>query len=303
MAHKRTPKRRIIRLLPITVTMLSLLFIIKVNELYVGSRQLREMYSVRDAMAEEKKEEKKEDKKDEKHGEEAKKDEKADAKKEEAGHGDEKKDAKAEGGHGEEKKEEGGHGEAKKDDGHGGGGGKEKEPEEEKTFGTGKSTVKAIEEMKAKEAQPRYTQSELDLLQNLSKRRDELDQRDRDLEIKSKVLDATEKRINDKISEVKTLQAELSKVLAQYNEKQDSQIKSLVKIYENMKPDEAARVFDEMDMPILLDVIAKMSERKVAPVLANMSPKRARDVTQELAEKRKKATEAVAGSNAAVKKQ
>jgi flagellar motility protein MotE (MotC chaperone) len=87
-------------------------------------------------------------------------------------------------------------------------------------------------------------------------------------------------------------------VLAQYNEKQDSQIKSLVKIYESMKPEEAAAIFNEMEMPILLDVIGKMSERKVALVLAGMNPKRARDVTQELADKRKKATQSAAAVGA-----
>ena len=292
--------RRIMRLLPITVTMLSLLLVIKANDLYFNSRQLRELYAVRDASAEEKKAEEKAhaaegEKKDEKPAEHAKE---GDAKKDEAAHGEVKKDApakeeaghgeakKEEGGHGEEKKEEGGHGEAKKeDDGHGGG---EKPVEEERTHGTGKSTVKEIEALKAKDARPLYTKTEMDLLQSLSKRRDDLDARERDLELKSKVLDATQKQITDKMIEMKTLQGELSKVLAQYNEKQNEQLKSLVKIYESMKPDEAAAIFNEMEMPILLEVIGKMSERKVAPILANMSPKKAKDVTQELAEKRKK---------------
>ncbi|MFN7401895.1 MAG: MotE family protein, partial [Alphaproteobacteria bacterium] len=65
------------------------------------------------------------------------------------------------------------------------------------------------------------------------------------------------------------------------------EIRGLVKIYEAMKPLDAAAIFNEMEMPILLEVIDKMSERKVAPVLAGMNPKRARDVTQELAEMRK----------------
>jgi flagellar motility protein MotE (MotC chaperone) len=277
MRQPNEPKRRRVRLLPLTMTMISLLLLVKVNELYVGSRELREIYGIRDAVAEE-------------------------AKPEEAAHGGEKKpteDHAAEGdkptekggkepgeggAHGETKTAEEGHGDAK-DDGHGG---KPKEVEEPRTHGTGKSTIKEIEAMKARDAQPRFTQSELDLLQNLVKRRSEIEQREKDLEIKAKVLEATEKRIGDKIDEMKTLEAQLSQVIAQYNEKQDTQIKSLVKIYESMKPDEAAAIFNEMEMPILLEVIAKMSERKVAPVLANMSPKKARDVTQELADKRKK---------------
>ncbi len=336
--QKKQKKSRTLRLLPITVTMLSLLFIIKMNELYFDSQKLRDMYGVREAAAEDKKDDKKaEDKKDDSKKDEAKKDEvkkdekasesdkkSADAKpedkksddkgdkkegdkaadikvpegeikegenkdkpKEGAAKSEDKKDAKE----GDKKdakegdKKEGDKKEGEKKEGEKGA----KEPEEPKTYGTGKSTIKEIEELKAKDEQPRFSKTELDLLQNLTKRREELDQRERDLDMKSKVLDATDKRITDKISEMKVLQVELSKVLAQYNEKQDGQIKSLVKIYENMKPDEAAAIFNELEMPILLDVIGKMSERKVALVLANMSPKKARDVTQELAEKRKKA--------------
>ncbi|MES2983702.1 MAG: hypothetical protein V4735_00765 [Pseudomonadota bacterium] len=275
---QRTQRRRTFRLLPITVTMLSLLFVIKVNELYLGSRHLREIYGISDAQAE--------DKKEPAHGDAAK-----DAPKDAAKPAEKAADAKpveekiseAVKHQGDAAKEDGA---AKEGGGHGDAGAKP--PKEETTFGTGKTTVKEIEAMKAKDSQPVYTQTELDLLQNLAKRRDELDQRDKEIDLKAKVLEATEKRINDKIGEMKSLETELGKVVAQYNEKQDVQIKSLVKIYESMKPDEAAAIFNELDMPILLEVIAKMSERKVAPVLANMSPKRARDVTQELAERRKK---------------
>lgn len=169
----------------------------------------------------------------------------------------------------------------------GGHGEEAKKLKEEMVQGTGKRTVKEIEALKARESLQPYTQSELDLLQNLAKRREELDAREQELALKSKVLEAAQKRINDKVAEMKALQEELTKIVAQYNEHQDKEIMSLVKIYENMKPIDAATIFNELDMPILIDVIDKMSERKVAPVLANMDPKRARDVTRELAEMRR----------------
>lgn len=309
---------RMLRLLPVTVTMLSLLLIIKTNELYFESRKLRELYAIREASAEEKKDEKKDEKKSEEKKSEEKKGE---AKKEESSHGDkkeekaeenkdkghgdkkeenadkkdEKKDEKSEGDKKEEKKDDKKNDEKKEGDKKEG---DKKAEEEPKTFGTGKSTVKEIEEKKAKAAQALYSKTEIDLLQNLSKRREELDSRERDLNMKSMVLEATEKRITDRMTEMKTLEAEMQKVVAQYNDKQNDQLKSLVKIYENMKPDEAAAIFNEMEMPILLDVIGRMSERKVAPVLANMKPQKAKDVTQELAEKRKKAASMAAAASA-----
>lgn len=289
------PKRRkrTFRLMPITSTMLALLLIIKVNELYIGSRQLKEFYGVREAAASDKKEEAPAaDAKPEEKPADAKADAKPDEKTADAKdtavkegeikEGDKAEEKPAEGEHAAES--EGGHGDGKKESGYK----KDKPiPGVNRTYGTAKTDLSEIEALKAKESVPRFTQNEIDLLENLSKRRDELDQREKDLVIKSKVLEATEKRINDKLSEMKTLQSDLTKVVAQYNDKQDSQIKGLVKIYENMKPGDAANIFNEMDMPILLEVINKMSERKVAPVLAAMSPSKARDVTQELAAMRK----------------
>lgn len=265
------PKPRSFRLIPITVIMLGLLFVIKVNEVYIGSRQLREFYAVRDASASDKAdaakaEEKPADKKDAAKSEEAKSDDKKEEAKD-SGHGEAAKEGE---------KSEGEHGAAKP-------------PEEPKTYGLGKSTVKEIEALKEKNIGTRFSKTEVDLLENLSKRRDELDQREKDLEMKTKVLDAAQKRIDDKLAEMKILDTQLSKTVATYNEKQDMQIASLVKIYEAMKPPQAAAIFNELDLPILLEVIDKMSERRVAPVLALMDPKKAKDVTQELAAMRKSA--------------
>lgn len=246
------------RVMPLTMAMLCLLFVAKINDVYWNSRQLSEFLNVRDAKAAE--------------PDTAQADAKPDT--------TETKEPAAEAGHA-------GEGQA------------EKPPEEPKTYGAGKLTVKQVEALKAKEATPSYTQTEIDLLQNLSKRREEIDKRAEELDIKATVLEATEKRINDRIGEMKSLQTELGNVVAEYKKQQDGEIKSLVKIYESMKPTDAAAIFNELDMTILLEVIDKMSERKVAPVLAGMNPKRARDVTQELAELRKGRQRLNAAANSA----
>lgn len=158
----------------------------------------------------------------------------------------------------------------------------------EEAAGGGKSTEEAAAEEKPKEPEEKqYSQVELDILQSLSKRRDELNQWESDIKLKENLLSATEQRINDKIGEIKSLEGSVSKLLSQYNDHEDAQIKSLVKIYENMKPKDAAQIFNEMEMPILLEVVDKMSERKAAPILAQMDPLKAKNVTVELAAQRK----------------
>ena len=139
----------------------------------------------------------------------------------------------------------------------------------------------------------RYTAVEVDLLQNLTKRREELDRWEKNIEIKEQALNATEKRVDSKIAQIESMKKEVSALLAQYNEKEDVKIHSLVKIYQGMKAKDAARIFDELDMPVLLLVVDKMPEKNTAPILALMDPKKAKQVTVQLAEQRKIGTNKV----------
>lgn len=132
-----------------------------------------------------------------------------------------------------------------------------------------------------------YNQVEVDLLQSLAQRRQELDNWGKQVQLKENMLIATEQRINEKIDNLQRMKKEIETLLAQYNEQEDSKIRSLVKMYENMKPKDAARIFEELDMPVLLTIVDRMSERKVSPILANMSPEKAKNLTVQLAEQHK----------------
>ena len=68
---------------------------------------------------------------------------------------------------------------------------------------------------------------------------------------------------------------------------EEERLTSLVKIYENMKPKEAATIFNTLDLDVLLAVVGRMNERKTSPILAAMDPDKARIVTIKLAEQRK----------------
>ncbi|NIA69448.1 MotE family protein [Pelagibius litoralis] len=130
------------------------------------------------------------------------------------------------------------------------------------------------------------TDEELGLLQALSQRREELEQRAREVDEREVLLKAAEQRIEQKIRELEGLQQSIEALLVEHDEQSETQMKSLVKIYESMKPKQAARIFEELDMEVLLEVIERMKERKSAPILAQMNPQRAKTVTLELAQRR-----------------
>ncbi len=132
-----------------------------------------------------------------------------------------------------------------------------------------------------------FTEAEIETLQDLAARRQELDRRERELETRDALLQAAEKRIDEKVTELRALKAQIERLVVQYDEGEQAKFQSLVKIYESMKPKDAARIFGELEMDILLDVVERMREQKAAPILAKMDPTKAKAVTTELAQRRR----------------
>lgn len=141
--------------------------------------------------------------------------------------------------------------------------------------------------------QSRFNQSEIDLLQALRSRRALLDQREKELNDRESFIQAAEKRLDDKVASLEGMKSDMEKLLGQRNEQQetrakeeDARLRSLVRIYEAMKPKEAAQILQRLDMDVLLGVVERMKDAKVAPILANMDPERAQTITALLADRR-----------------
>ncbi|MBT6096681.1 MAG: hypothetical protein HOH04_17485 [Rhodospirillaceae bacterium] len=126
------------------------------------------------------------------------------------------------------------------------------------------------------------TPAEIDILQQLAVRRDQLDNREREIDMRTGLLNAAEERINKKIAELQNLRATIDGLIKKFDAQEDNKLKSLVKIYENMKPKEAAQIFEDLEMETLLEMSERMKERKLAAIIAKMTPEKAREVTVEL---------------------
>jgi flagellar motility protein MotE (MotC chaperone) len=135
---------------------------------------------------------------------------------------------------------------------------------------------------------PPVTESEKTLLLELRQRRQELDAREQALTAREAVLAAAEGKLDQRVTELQALQQRLETLEAARNQRQDASWQGLVRLYTGMKPREAAKIFDDLETPVLLEIVDRMNERKAAPILAAMQPDRAREVTAKLAEMRTK---------------
>ena len=131
------------------------------------------------------------------------------------------------------------------------------------------------------------TIEEIKLLQQLSIRREELVKRKKEMDVREVLMQAAVSRIDKKVVELPNLQLIIDSLIKKFDKQQDEKLLSLVKIYENMKPKDAANIFEDLEMETLLEVAERMKEKKLAPVMAKMNPEKAREMTVELRQLRK----------------
>jgi flagellar motility protein MotE (MotC chaperone) len=121
------------------------------------------------------------------------------------------------------------------------------------------------------------------VLERLQERRQELDQRARELDIREGLLTSAERRIEARINELKDVEARISAASAKKDEADVARIKGVVIMYENMRAKDAARVFDRLDMRVLIEVASQINPRRMSDIMAQMSPEAAERLTVELA--------------------
>ncbi len=121
------------------------------------------------------------------------------------------------------------------------------------------------------------------VLARLSDRRAELDKREADLNMRAALVEAAEKQMQQRADALKSLQDQITALVDQKKAMEDTQFAAIVNMYETMKPGDAAKIFDGLEMSVLTRVAKAMSPRKMAPVMAQMASARAQQLTTQLA--------------------
>jgi len=127
-----------------------------------------------------------------------------------------------------------------------------------------------------------FSQSEILILQELAERREALDLRSKEIDRKAVQLKVAEDEIDKKIKQLQDYEQRLKKLMTQYNQAEKEKISSLAKLYINMKPKDAARIFNTLDMSILIPLLKEMKPATTSAILAQMNPERVKAVTAEL---------------------
>jgi flagellar motility protein MotE (MotC chaperone) len=139
---------------------------------------------------------------------------------------------------------------------------------------------------------PVPTGAERAILERLQQRREELDTRARELDLRESLIQSAEKRMDSQLTEIKDTEARIKIETQQKNAAEDARLKGLITMYENMKPRDAAKIFNGLDDGVLVDVASKINPRTMAEILAQMQADVAQRLTVELASKAQQAPQA-----------
>lgn len=127
--------------------------------------------------------------------------------------------------------------------------------------------------------------AELQVLQSLSARRGQLDKREQDMDVQLALLAAAEAKLDAKMKALTGLKGDIQGLLNQAKAGEDAEVLRMVKVYEGMKPKDAAARMTVLDDSVRLPIAAKMKERALSAMLAAMAPADAKKLTESLAKR------------------
>lgn len=131
--------------------------------------------------------------------------------------------------------------------------------------------------------------NELNILQSLGQRRAELDQREQGLNSRQQLIDAADSKLDARITQLQSLKGQIQALIDQATKTSADDTVRMVKVYESMKPKDAAAVLTTMSDEVRLPIAAGMKDRALAAILGAMTPDAARDLTEKLTNRMKAA--------------
>lgn len=132
---------------------------------------------------------------------------------------------------------------------------------------------------------PQQCETPEEVLQSLARERDLIAAQREDLESRKSELTLAQEKLEIEKAALLELKTSIEDLLARVKAAQTEDLDRLISFYENMKPAEAARIMDDLDIEVTILVLAQMKPRAAAPILAKMAPVRARAVSKIILER------------------
>lgn len=130
--------------------------------------------------------------------------------------------------------------------------------------------------------------AEYQALRLLKQRKEELDALQNQIKQKEDRLNFAEKSLDNKMSELKKLRAEISRIYDQEKKTQDERLQTITKaVFVNMKPEQSAPILSKMEVDLVLRMMSLVPESQISKVLVRMDQDKAANLSSAYAKYKK----------------
>lgn len=127
------------------------------------------------------------------------------------------------------------------------------------------------------------SQADIDHLSKLNDRKRELDAREQEIARQEAELARMKEEIDRRVGELESMRARISEMLAERVKTDEQKVETLVQMYSNMKPPQAARIFESMDEDLAVEILGRMKKKNAADIMNLLKPEKAQVFSEKYA--------------------
>ena len=113
------------------------------------------------------------------------------------------------------------------------------------------------------------------LLARLRAREQDLTRREEELDLRDKTLEKLSQEIDARLQELASAEETLRQTMALADSAAENDLENLTRVYENMKPKDAAVLFETMEPSFAAGFLGRMQTASAAQILSGLSPEKA----------------------------
>lgn len=139
------------------------------------------------------------------------------------------------------------------------------------------------EAVKAEPTKKEWSKDDIDHFVKLNERKRELDLREEELNRLEAELGAQKQELEGKLRKLEETRGQISTVLEERVKVDEQKVDTLVQMYSNMKPQNAAKVFETIDEDLAVEVLGKMKKKNAADIMNLLKPEKAQVLSEKYA--------------------
>jgi flagellar motility protein MotE (MotC chaperone) len=124
---------------------------------------------------------------------------------------------------------------------------------------------------------------QIDHMSKLNDRKKELDEREEELNHMDQDLHAQKAELEKRMKELEDVRRGISSVLEDKVKVDDKKVDTLVLMYSDMKPPQAAKVFETMDEDLAVEILGRMKKKSAADIMNLLKAEKAQVLTEKFA--------------------